>query len=133
VTSPHARLVQNFFGPMADPNWTVGTTNPGLMWDRSGATGRRAYFSKFLILSSGPDRQPGVIMLDNATIRGAATTAAATQAMIGSVAYDSNGRPTSPFNLGESWANPVPSTSDEDASLDDLTNQDLQNRSGGIQ
>ena len=32
----------------------------GAGWDRGSNFYRRAYFSKFLILSGGPDREPGV-------------------------------------------------------------------------
>ena len=42
-----------YFRSLVDPS-TAPT------WDRSAGLNRRAYFSKFLILSSGPDKEPGV-------------------------------------------------------------------------
>ena len=47
----------HYFHILVDSN--AGQTG-GLTWDRGGSFHRRAYFSKFLILSAGPDREPGV-------------------------------------------------------------------------
>jgi prepilin-type N-terminal cleavage/methylation domain-containing protein len=51
----------NYFHILVDPNpnATVGTG-----WDRGSNFTRREYFTKFLILSGGPDREPGVAQLN---------------------------------------------------------------------
>lgn len=49
-----AFLFENMFHRLVDPTNT---------WDRSGQLPRRAYFSKFLISSGGPDRQQGIARL----------------------------------------------------------------------
>ncbi len=38
-------------------------TSHGTSWDRGGGFNRRSYSTRFLILSGGPDQQPGVAML----------------------------------------------------------------------
>lgn len=45
--------------PVRSPTASVSAT-AGTGWDRTGTYYRRAYFSKFLILSAGPDHEPGV-------------------------------------------------------------------------
>ncbi|WP_435017125.1 prepilin-type N-terminal cleavage/methylation domain-containing protein [Tundrisphaera sp. TA3] len=55
--SPGAIAFTSYFRSLVDPQ---ATSTGGTMWDRSNAMNRRAYFSKFLILSSGPDKEPGV-------------------------------------------------------------------------
>jgi type II secretory pathway pseudopilin PulG len=47
-----------FFHNIVDPNPTGGT--PGTLWDRSNSSVRRAFFSKFLIASAGPDNLLGI-------------------------------------------------------------------------
>jgi len=55
---------QNLFFSLVDPNSTNNTTaNSGVLWDRSSTYGRRAYNSRPLILSSGPDKMLGVARL----------------------------------------------------------------------
>ena len=58
-SSPGAIAFMSYFHSIVDPYPGVGTG-----WDRAGSFNRRAYFSKFLILSGGPDRQPGVGQLN---------------------------------------------------------------------
>ena len=63
-------IVQNTFGPLADPNWTTRAScrspRPGT---GRGVRARRAYFTKFLIVSGGPDRQVGIPRLTDSAIR----------------------------------------------------------------
>jgi prepilin-type N-terminal cleavage/methylation domain-containing protein len=47
----------NYFHSLVDANPSAVIGGAG--WDRGGNFYRRAYFSKFLILSGGPDQQPG--------------------------------------------------------------------------
>jgi prepilin-type N-terminal cleavage/methylation domain-containing protein len=64
-----AYFAQCFFGALTDPNAPTATLQ-GTVWDRGpvgGATwGRRAFYCKALILSGGPDKLPGVPVLDPA-------------------------------------------------------------------
>jgi len=50
------------------PNPGVASNNPTALrpWDRGGYPSRRAFYSKFLILSSGPDEQLGVFLYSDA-------------------------------------------------------------------
>jgi hypothetical protein len=68
-------------------------TPPNLfVWDRSGSP-RRAFYSKFLILSSGPDGLPGVFLYSDATLKQLATTVAAYPglgASLGLIANENN-------------------------------------------
>jgi prepilin-type N-terminal cleavage/methylation domain-containing protein len=53
------QIFENFFHRLTEP------ISPGggvLFWDRGASFARRAYYSKFLILSGGPDKQPGVFL-----------------------------------------------------------------------
>jgi prepilin-type N-terminal cleavage/methylation domain-containing protein len=52
---PGAIGFMNYFHSLVDPNPTAAG---GTGWDRGSNFCRRAYFSKFLILSGGPDHQP---------------------------------------------------------------------------
>ena len=56
-SSPAAIAFMNNFHSLVDP--FPGKTN---MWDRGSNFTRRAYFTKVLILSAGPDREPGVAL-----------------------------------------------------------------------
>jgi len=50
--------------PLSNPQ-----TSGGLYWDRGGFPFRRAFYSKFLILSGGPDKVPGVFLYADADIQ----------------------------------------------------------------
>jgi prepilin-type N-terminal cleavage/methylation domain-containing protein len=72
--STSAYAFQVFFTNLTDPNASpasLGLGNPtgplfGGLWDRApNALGRRAYYSRFLILSGGPDKTPGVPVFDS--------------------------------------------------------------------
>ncbi len=51
-----------YFHINIDPNTTNNAG--GQMWDRTGLYRRRSYYSKFLVLSGGPDLEPGVFQLN---------------------------------------------------------------------
>ena len=57
AVSQPALAFMHYFVSLVDP-YAGGAART--MWDRTGNYARRAYFSKFLVLSSGPDREPGV-------------------------------------------------------------------------
>ncbi len=56
------QVFEYFFHRLTEPV-PLGSSRPGLYWDRSGSFSRRAYYSKFLILSGGRDKQPGRVSL----------------------------------------------------------------------
>jgi prepilin-type N-terminal cleavage/methylation domain-containing protein len=60
--SGNAIFFQNFFTSLIDPNWPSGTF--GVCWDRGGYYPRRAFFSRFLIASSGLDKNLGLARAD---------------------------------------------------------------------
>lgn len=148
--SVKALTIQSYFGPLADPYWVKGSFN-GLTWDRSAATGRRAYMTKFLIVSGGPDREVGIPRLSDDHVRSPSVTLLSlAQAANGSVGFSGN---AFTFIAGEGWASELPwgvdpvaaqanlpawattpyePSLDTDYSLDDLTNQELQNQAGGF-
>ena len=61
----------HFFHSLVEPF----PSSSGAGWDRTGNYARRAYFSKFLVLSSGPDKEPGVAQFakDYASLTGDST------------------------------------------------------------
>ena len=76
LMSGSAVFFQNMFFTLSDPNYppASGNVSPGpFVWDRgptanNPANARRAYYSKFLVLSAGPDKVPGVPVLDPSVI-----------------------------------------------------------------
>jgi prepilin-type N-terminal cleavage/methylation domain-containing protein len=76
-----AATFQASFYSLMDPRGDLYPTNvPGALgwaWDRSASSGRRAFYSKFLIISAGPDRVPGVFLYDEKTFPPAAQIATA--------------------------------------------------------
>ena len=125
-----AVFFQYYFHSLTDPlagsrdayTTTNITTSTNLPWDRGSTnyTTRRAYSSKFLILSGGPDLEPGVFLYpDSATLSVSAL-----------------------MNEGNAWPNiydPTGSTpvinalADPEAPNDDITNHNLQAAGGSIQ
>jgi hypothetical protein len=60
--SPQANAFMTYFHIIIDP---LTTSNIGAQtWDRTGLYRRRAYYSKFLVLSGGPDQEIGVFRLN---------------------------------------------------------------------
>jgi prepilin-type N-terminal cleavage/methylation domain-containing protein len=71
-TSVPAQAFEFYFHRLSEPlQITVG----GQAWDRSNNY-RRAFYSKFLIVSSGPDKQLGLFQYDDATLLGLKNPAA---------------------------------------------------------
>jgi prepilin-type N-terminal cleavage/methylation domain-containing protein len=60
--SPQANAFMTYFHIIIDP-LTTGN-NGAQMWDRTNLFRRRAYYSKFLVLSGGPDKEIGVFRLN---------------------------------------------------------------------
>ena len=65
-----------FFHRLTEPV-PLGSNSPALYWDRSGNYQRRAFYTKFLILSGGRDRQPGVFLYADSDIKAMGNGAAA--------------------------------------------------------
>jgi prepilin-type N-terminal cleavage/methylation domain-containing protein len=59
-SSPGAIAFMNYFHSLVDPNPAGLGQSPTAIWDRGARFTRREYFTKFLILSGGPDHEPGV-------------------------------------------------------------------------
>jgi prepilin-type N-terminal cleavage/methylation domain-containing protein len=57
-----------FFHRLTEPV-QMGNTAPAFFWDRGGSFPRRAFYTKFLILSGGRDRQPGVFLYADADMK----------------------------------------------------------------
>ncbi|QDV35902.1 type II secretion system protein [Tautonia plasticadhaerens] len=57
--SSRANLFQQHFFSLVDPQADVPQAVPGRLWDRTDYYKRRAYFTKFLITSAGPDGRLG--------------------------------------------------------------------------
>jgi len=57
------QIFEYFFHRLTEP---IAAGSIGTAWDRGGNFARRAYYSKFLILSGGRDRQPGVFLYSDA-------------------------------------------------------------------
>jgi prepilin-type N-terminal cleavage/methylation domain-containing protein len=57
-----------FFHRLTEPV-PLGASSSNLYWDRSGIFARRAFYTKFLILSGGRDKQPGVFLYADADMK----------------------------------------------------------------
>lgn len=144
--------VQNYFGPLYDDFWVPGPVPNPAAWDRSGSSGRRAFRTKFLILSSGSDRLPGVPLMSDNDVRNPSTSAyQLAQYVRGTITSGQNGVTAAvipgegwaikidPYNLNSLpvWARSNPDYTgmslDVDYSLDDISNHDIQSKSGGFQ
>jgi prepilin-type N-terminal cleavage/methylation domain-containing protein len=119
-----------------DPSWLPGGPR---YWDRGSTyASRRAFYSKFLILSGGPDQLPGVFLYSDATL---AALAAVNKGASALIANENNAMP---FGLDVAdfivdatiqKANIDPTTPQsldiQQAAQDDISNQNLQ-ATGGI-
>jgi len=64
------------FHTLSEPMIVQNANNNGFLWDRGGSF-RRAFYSKFLILSAGPDGMPGVFLYPDGVLQSATPLAAA--------------------------------------------------------
>ncbi len=113
--SGSATAFMTYFHTLVDQNFVPGANNPsGPLWDRSGFFGRRAYYSRPLILSGGPDKLLGVLQLPNSP------TPMALQ-LIGS-----------PLSPGENTAFQPQLPSLSVNGQDDISNQSLASPGGGV-
>jgi prepilin-type N-terminal cleavage/methylation domain-containing protein len=136
-----------FFHRLTEPLANTGFTNAYAPqpWDRGSYPNRRAFYSKFLILSGGLDQQPGVFLYADADMQGFGLNAA-----LPLILNENNAMPLSPFDSN----NPVDFTSTETINsftpvpqssnilthpsnydlmqwaLDDISNQNIQSAVG---
>jgi type II secretory pathway pseudopilin PulG len=146
--SPGAQAFSSFFHTLVEPMYTAGalTAAPAApafpLWDR-GQTfwARRAFFTKFLIVSSGPDKQLGLARLD--TLTAAGTLVNKNNFTAADLLIESTARQTNFFDstnsllVGSANTNPpIPSyggVSLYDAAQDDITNHNYQAPGGFTQ
>jgi prepilin-type N-terminal cleavage/methylation domain-containing protein len=151
--SGNAFLFENMFHRLVDP--TGATPEPAgtyTWWDRGGSLPRRAYFSKFLISSGGPDRQQGIARLgvDYGTgdpvvpvagnPGGVYSNFAISGSTIGNVAnlilIENTAARITPVRNADEYLSPVNANITAllyDYSADDITNQKMQTAGGGVQ
>ena len=144
--SQAAIAFMHYFHLLVEPNTGAAA---GGAWDRTGTFARRAFFSRFLILSAGPDREPGVAQFakDYQGLTGDPSSSTYTfpnpaQSMdINSQALlfiENQASQTDPTKRTGSFLE-VPDAStattvylQTNAGLDDITNQNLQTSSSGV-
>ena len=148
MPSGRAYGVQRYFGPLvelnaADPNVTTFQTN-GQLWDRGGYYARRAYFSKYLIVSSGPDQLLGIAQLGTSLYSqngasGASNVPVTAQALItieNAAAREAPIRQANPpFYTADATSSDVLTIRRllGDWGQDDITNHNLQTPTGATQ
>ena len=99
--SPAAQFFGTFFHRLTEPFPLSGTYTGeyGVDWDRSG-TGRRAFFTKFLVLSGGPDQVPGVFLYSDAVLNSFGTADIASAHLI---ANENNAMPFGWTSACRTW------------------------------
>jgi hypothetical protein len=128
-TSLGAQAFEFYFHRLSEP-LQIPTTRSA--WDRSGGY-RRAFYSKFLIVSSGPDKQLGLFQYDDATLRGLSNPAAGliyneNNAM--PYVFDYSGTPYVPTGSA-TISSPSASYDLQQNGQDDISNHNLQSSVGG--
>ncbi len=145
AVSQGAMAFMDYFHSLVDPN--PGSTT-GTSWDRGGGFARRAYFSRFLIVSGGPDKEPGVAQLNkdySGSVSGGSksTFPDATltlQKNVQNLIYienqaaqsDPTARSGSFYEVPAATSNTVGIFLQTDAALDDISNHNIQSPSTGV-
>jgi prepilin-type N-terminal cleavage/methylation domain-containing protein len=134
ASSQNVSAFEYFFHSLHDPPVTpVSGAGPGQFWDRSapnssGFAARRAFYTRFLIVSSGPDKQLGIFQYaDTPTLIAAAQSAGVSPATL----LIQNENPAPQF---DPTTYPVVSSSTlqlKDNGQDDISNHALQAGGGG--
>jgi prepilin-type N-terminal cleavage/methylation domain-containing protein len=128
--STAVRWFQYYFHSLSDPISGTrasfpspnGTAETNYAWDRGSYPARRAHYTKFLILSGGPDKTPGVFLYpDTATLNVNAL-------MIEGQAWPNTWDPTGAIPTLLTGSALIDA---QDAATDDITNHNLQ-AAGGI-
>jgi prepilin-type N-terminal cleavage/methylation domain-containing protein len=123
VAGSGSAFFESYFHLLRDPVATA--PNPNGLWDRSaipalGLFPRRAYYSKFLIASAGPDGQLGIYQVPAASISAANLIAEG-------YAYQYD------FNEFSTPANAPNTVNLQNAGQDDITNHNINAPGGGTQ
>jgi len=130
--SDPAHVFEFYFHRLSEPlEITNSSTGVGQAWDRSNNY-PRGFYSKFLIVSSGPDKQLGLFQYDDATLHGLSNPAA------GLIYNENNAMPfvfdfTASAHIPASGA-VISSGASYDLQqngMDDITNHGLQTSVGG--
>jgi len=130
-----AQAFEYYFHRLSEPYYI---TTPSQAWDRSGNY-RRAFYSKFLIVSAGPDKLLGLFQYNDTALRGVSNPAA------GLIFNENNAMPfvfdfTSAAYAPQGWSIAGPSSGDDtnpnsydlqQNGKDDIANQTLQITAGG--
>ncbi len=146
--SAGAQLFSTFFHRLVEP---LGLAGNGVDWDRSGTSYRRAFFTKFLVLSGGPDQLPGVFLYNDSDINSLAS-ASVDSASAHLIANENSAMPFGWASAGTPYVDFIQSATIGSTSInsstsgnpaypanfdvfqaaqDDITNQNLQ-ATGGI-
>jgi prepilin-type N-terminal cleavage/methylation domain-containing protein len=151
--SPNAFAFENYFHRMIEPNGSVPPgANAHTWWDRSAALPRRAFFTKPLVSSGGPDRQQGIARLgfayptgDSPNVVSLAGNPGGAYAIFGASAnlilIENTAANLTPVRLNDPYLTPVTdqitavlqgSAGDPDSGwiYDDITNQNVQSAGG---
>jgi hypothetical protein len=124
-----AQAFEFYFHRLSEP---LQITTNGQAWDRS-SNYRRAFYSKFLIVSSGPDKQLGLFQYDDATLLALSNPAAGliyneNSAMPYSFDYTTNAHVPS---ASATISAPSASYDLQQNGQDDIINHNLQSSVGG--
>jgi prepilin-type N-terminal cleavage/methylation domain-containing protein len=130
-----AWFFHTYFHPLIEPLASSAPTKPPaafVFWDRSGGA-RRAFYTKFLIASSGLDRELGIARIDMYTGSisiNVNTLWLESQARQGDLNATSTAylTPVTP-----NWINPVTQNTLQTSAQDDITNHNLVAPGGGMQ
>jgi prepilin-type N-terminal cleavage/methylation domain-containing protein len=149
--SGNATLFMQQFHSLLDPNagsLTAAQKTGGAMWDRSGGFARRAFYSRPLILSGGPDQIPGVARLFSANESpnslgalfgvsdGSGTAVALNATSI--IQIENQASPVDPSSRTGALFEQIPATATQttlglhNAATDDITNQAMGSPTGGV-
>lgn len=127
-------MFHTYFHSLVEPLSYSGASPSGF-WDRGTSYyQRRAFYSKLLIASSGPDRELGIAQLDTAgytpsqfrfLLLQVESQARQTGLKVNDYVYF--------YPANPNWTNPVTGNTLPQAGLDDITNHNLSVPGGGIQ
>jgi prepilin-type N-terminal cleavage/methylation domain-containing protein len=132
--SSAAWMFHNFFHSLVEPLSSSGGVNYVNFWDRGSMFyPRRAFYTKFLIASSGPDGASGIARLDMfpKLALNVANLQVENQARQTDLDVGNDYVYFHPVKPG--WVNPVTSNTLPQDGLDDITNHNLLAPGGGIQ
>jgi hypothetical protein len=132
---PGCAFFEQYFHTLHEPTSPTGTNNVNL-WDRSTSTNlftlypRRAFYTKFLIASAGPDAQSGIYQAFTTTTQ--PTVNAANIALLIQESYACQFDPSVITSAGNAVTSQL-SVDLQNQGQDDITNHNLMAPGGGMQ